>query len=84
MKKAEAFLPLGVNSAADTVRHALAPGWFECSPSSSGCRRQKLSHSACGSVCATTGFFYKSTDILLKEKIPERANEFQDYEEGRP
>lgn len=64
-------LPSGMNSAADTVHHALAPGWFEC-PSSSGCQRQKLSPSAYGSVCATTDFFFflQSTDILLKGKNP--------------
>lgn len=50
-------LPSGMNFAADMVRHALAPAWFEC-PSSSGCRRQKLSPSAYGSVCATTDFFF--------------------------
>jgi len=70
MKKAEAFLPLGVDSAADRVCDALAAGWFEWPPSSPGCQRQKLSPSAYGSVCAITGFFHKNTDILLKRKHP--------------
>lgn len=74
---------LGVNSVVDVVCHALASAWCEC-PSSSGCQRQKLSATAYGSVCAISGFHYKTTDTLLKGKTAERANEFQGYGEGSP